>query len=294
MMYDRPYMKTSHEEQAKRTLLWIIGITVAVYVLQRLFQVSGAENFFETYFAFNSQSLSRGFIWAPVTYAFLHAPGIMHILVNMLMVFFLGRAVFAELGQKRFLQLYLATAVTGGFAWYAASFASGSTLVIGTSAAGFGLLAFFAALYPNREIQVLLFFIIPVRVKPKILAYIALGISLLGLLNELFEGSAMSGVAHSAHLGGMAAGYLFYRFVYLANPYDNSGELKLSVPKIFKKPAPKKSSAGYRYNVNVETPRDLKNEVDRILDKINSKGFGSLSAQEKKVLDEARDLLRKR
>jgi hypothetical protein len=38
----------------------------------------------------------------------------------------------------------------------------------------------------------------------------------------------------------------------------------------------------------------LRAEVDRILDKINSQGFGSLSADEKRVLDEAKDLIGRR
>jgi predicted RNA-binding protein with PUA domain len=45
------------------------------------------------------------------------------------------------------------------------------------------------------------------------------------------------------------------------------------------------------YKVNVTPPADLKTEVDRILDKINSSGFSALTDDEKRVLDEAKDLL---
>ena len=48
------------------------------------------------------------------------------------------------------------------------------------------------------------------------------------------------------------------------------------------------------YSVNVGDRGHLRAEVDRILDKINSDGFGSLSADEKRVLDEARDLISRR
>jgi len=46
--------------------------------------------------------------------------------------------------------------------------------------------------------------------------------------------------------------------------------------------------------VNLTNRDDLRAEVDRILDKINSQGFGALTADEKRVLDEARDLLSRR
>jgi hypothetical protein len=43
--------------------------------------------------------------------------------------------------------------------------------------------------------------------------------------------------------------------------------------------------------VNLTNRNDLRVEVDRILDKINSEGFGALTPEEKRLLDEARDLL---
>jgi hypothetical protein len=57
----------------------------------------------------------------------------------------------------------------------------------------------------------------------------------------------------------------------------------------------KSASTPTSYRVNLGTGRaDLKVEVDRILDKINSHGFQSLSAEEKRVLDEARAAMTRR
>ncbi|MEI7438422.1 MAG: DUF6576 domain-containing protein, partial [Thermoleophilia bacterium] len=47
------------------------------------------------------------------------------------------------------------------------------------------------------------------------------------------------------------------------------------------------------FQVNLGRKEELRVEVDRILDKINSQGFGALTAEEKRRLDEAKDLLRK-
>ncbi|MDQ8205185.1 rhomboid family intramembrane serine protease [Pelagicoccus sp. SDUM812003] len=296
MMYDRPYMTTSFDEKAKKTLFWIIGINVGVFFLQNVLNAAGAPQFMGHYFAFSYDSLAKGFIWTPLTYSFLHGVGNwLHIIGNMLGIFFIGRVILPVLGQKRFLQLYFASVLVGGLLWFALTFISGAGSVVGASAAVFGLLTFFACVYPDREIQMLLFFVLPIRVKPKVLAYVMLGISILGLLfQELFSTGGYR-VAHSAHLGGMLTGYLFFKYVYTANPYDNSGNLNLSLARFFKKPSAKKSKTTFNYKVNVSSKqRDLKREVDRILDKINSKGFGSLDAEEKKTLDEARDLLRRR
>jgi hypothetical protein len=49
-----------------------------------------------------------------------------------------------------------------------------------------------------------------------------------------------------------------------------------------------------RFQVNLTSHDDLRAEVDRILDKINSQGFGALTNEEKRLLDEARDLLSRR
>ena len=65
------------------------------------------------------------------------------------------------------------------------------------------------------------------------------------------------------------------------------------MPKWFRR-AKKTQPAAYHVNVGTATPptRDeLRAEVDRILDKINSQGFGALTDEEKRRLDEAKDLL---
>ena len=86
---------------------------------------------------------------------------------------------------------------------------------------------------------------------------------------------------------------MFYKFIYLRNPGPGKAET-FKMPDWFK-PKPKKpTTKAFPYKVNISPPRDLKKEVDRILDKINSQGFGALTDSEKKILDEAGDLLKKR
>lgn len=287
-------MTTNSEDTAKKTLNWIIGANIVVFVLQNIFDRSEGPKLISRFFAFYSDSLQSGMVWTPITYSFLHSTGSalpMHLIFNMVIVYFFGKTAIASLGQKRFLQLYFGAVLLGGLAWFAASFVSDANSVIGASAAASALLIFFACLNPDREM--LLFFVLPV--KPRYLAYFLVGIAVLGLFFQELFANEKGAVAHSAHLGGMLFGYLYYKYVFKPNPYDNSGTISLSFAGIFKRPKTKKSTAGYTYRVNVsKETRDLKGEVDSILDKINSKGFGSLTEKEKEILDEARDLLRKR
>ena len=299
MIYDRPYMSTSYDQRAKNVLLWLIGINVGIFVLQSVFEVSGLGGQLESWFAMSSGSLGSGKIWTPITYSFLHG-NLMHVLLNMLGLFFLGRAVLFDIGSNRFLQAYFSAVLIGALAWFITSFLTPanplgiSGYMLGASAGVSGLLALFACLHPNRDIQVLLFLILPIRVKPKVLAWVALGISGFGFLFSELQGGSDS-VAHSAHLGGMLAGWLYFKQIYSKNiEFGGSGGVTIKMPNWLKTKPSKKKQPNYNYKVNISQPRDLKVEVDRILDKINSKGFGALTDKEKEILDEAGDLLKRR
>ena len=106
--------------------------------------------------------------------------------------------------------------------------------------------------------------------------------------------SRTAGVAHSAHLGGMLAGWLYARYI-----HHRTGEFSLrptiELPAWMRRRKRAKTRSLPTFTVNVTPPpQDLRAEVDRILDKINSEGFGALTEEERRVLDDARDLLNKR
>lgn len=150
----------------------------------------------------------------------------------------------------------------------------------------------FACFHAEREVTFLLFFVLPVTVKPKIVAWILVGIEVLGyLFSELPGGRYDTGIAYSAHLGGMLVGWLYHRYL-----HERTGTLAFRLPAWLRRSkATTTSAAGYRYKVDVTPKRkDLRAEVDRVLDKINSQGFGALTAEEKRILDEAKELLSRR
>ena len=163
----------------------------------------------------------------------------------------------------------------------------------------------FAAINPNRSITLLLFFIVPVTIKPKWMVMFLLGFDLLGFLfYELPGGAGINNIGHSAHLGGFAAGWLFFRYVHQRGE-STSGQSAPSIelPVWLKRSKPQTGKAAYQVNVGgakkapSSSPSrhlDLTAEVDRILDKINVDGFGALTDEEKRILDRAKDSLNKR
>jgi len=107
-------------------------------------------------------------------------------------------------GQKRYVQFYTASVLAAALTQLVVSAVLGSIApTIGASGGLFGLLLAFAMIFPNRII--LLFFVIPMRAKWLVALY--------GIL-ELYQGVYVmnSGVAHFAHLGGMAGGVLTIRY----------------------------------------------------------------------------------
>ena len=304
MLYDRPYMRpqeaSSSVKQASAVTILLV-VTIGAFVLQQIINVGfpnaggGTSTFLRDWFVLSASNFKELKVWTILSYAFLHdSHSIWHILGNMLGLFFIGRMVEPLLGKQQFFVLYFSSAVIGGLAYLFSHF-NGANSVVGASAAIAGLLAFFCLRYPQQPITLLLFFIIPLTVKPKWVFWGFLGISTYCFLfselsvNQSFNG----GIAHSAHLGGFLTGVVYYRYIYSRqNSFGNLfGKTSIELPNWFKRS--KKTDSQFSYQVNRPTRNrdELQQEVDRILDKINSSGFSSLSDSEKRTLDKAKELL---
>ena len=142
--------------------------------------------------------------WQVLTYAFVHA-GPQHLLFNMFGVYMFGSDLERVWGARRYLTYYLACALSAAAAQLAVSILTGAYYpTAGASGAIFGLLLAYAMLFPTRTV-ILLFPPIPMRAPVFVAVY--------GLL-ELVLGvtGTQAGVAHFAHLGGLAGGFLMMRF----------------------------------------------------------------------------------
>ena len=272
MLSDRNYMRDDYPREGTSALVWLISSLVAMFVLQHVFLrlIPGADGLLENFFALSVANLKAWKLWTLFTYGFLHSTrNILLIFVNLVCLFFMARALEPVLGSRRYLGVFGFAVVLGGLLWTATNWRYDGE-IIGAWPGVVGLFTVFACFYPNQPMTILLFFVMPVTLKPKYVAFIWLGINLLGFTYyELFRAASPFGeVSYSAQLGGMAAGWIYYRYLHEANWSFGAGKSEIELPHWLKK-APKTPKPA-AYQVDVSRPHDLRAEVDRILDKINS------------------------
>lgn len=176
----------------------IIVITVVIHFLvEALF--AGAPNMFEMY-SWNTNYFG---VWQPLSYMFLHA-GFVHLLFNMLGLWFFGRILERVWGGPRLLVFYLLCGVGAAIIsqlidHYLLHQISGR--MVGASGAVYGILVAFAMLFPNQKIMLIF---LPVPIPAKIFVPILLLIDLTGGITgfSVFGGN----IAHFAHIGGAVMG----------------------------------------------------------------------------------------
>ena len=285
-------MRDDYQRERTSFLIWLLSAIIAGFIIQtvlgRLEMLT-----FERLTAFSVANLLRGFVWTLFTYPLLH-DNILHVLVVGLSLFFIGRELTNHVGERRMAWLALAAAVTGALAWTAINFSRGGS-VIGATPILLCYFTVFACLFPNREISFLIFFVLPVTTRPKYLLWGLLGLELFGFIfNEIPAGRFFNGIPHTAHLGGMLAGWIYYRFVHEGNWVGFRRSRELDFPAWMKKTRKPTPPTPALPSPAASAQPDIRAEVDRILDKINSQGFGSLTPEEKRKLDDAKHLLSRR
>lgn len=243
---------------------WLIKVNVAVALV--FFLLPGLRSL-ETLLALSRAGLRHGYLWQPVTYMFLHG-GFAHLLFNMFTLYFLGPETERAIGSKHFLAMYLISGVLGGLGWLWLMPLPGAECV-GASGAIFGVLAAFATLYPRRQLTLLIFFIFPVTMMAWQL------VAGLALIEFILANNDNSGVAHTAHLAGAFAGFL-----YIDQLFENAHLRRLWARlRDYIAQRPHTPRAG--------PPPPDQAEVDRILDKISAQGIQSLTKAERQTLHRA-------
>jgi membrane associated rhomboid family serine protease len=147
-------------------------------------------------------------IWQPLTYMFLHG-GLFHLLFNMLALWMFGVELERLWGTRFFTKYYFVSGIgaavtTMVLGWVPGSFGNQLyySLTIGASGAVYGILLAYALYFPNRPIYMYMIFPIPAK-------YFVMIMGAISLLSAM--GSAGGGVAHTTHLGGLVAGYLYLK-----------------------------------------------------------------------------------
>jgi membrane associated rhomboid family serine protease len=275
-LYDRDYTQEGFESRrhyAPQMGFGVGSLTPAVKWLLIangilfLVQSMGADRFLTTWFSVWPLSWKMDLqVWRLVTYQFLHGD-LLHILFNMLGLFFLGPWLEKHWGTVRFLVFYLGCGAAGGLCYIllAAINALSVGPMVGASGAILGMLAACAILFPHFVVF-LVIFPVPIRLAAIILIFIA-------VVTLLARGANAGGEA--AHLGGMTAGavYVFSR------GWAGRSFLRLR---------------GFLHKRSLSRLQDLDREVDRILQKVHYSGIHSLTRREKATLKKATETEQRR
>jgi membrane associated rhomboid family serine protease len=251
-----------------------VAVLIAEQITEKFFP---QQDFIFNYLALSRDGVSHGYAWQLLTYQFMHA-GWMHLILNCWAIFVFGRELELLLGGRRYLALMFSSGIVGGVfqVLIATVWPRFDGPVVGASACAFGLVAAFAMLFPERELTLLLFFVIPVRLRAKTLLILSAALALVGIIHP------WDNVANAAHLGGMAMG-LFYDKKIIKNP----ALLGVAEEERYLKPPPAKP---------VERAADVfeESDVDTILDKISARGINSLTTRERAILEAARKKMAQR
>ncbi|HCI57604.1 MAG TPA: rhomboid family intramembrane serine protease [Bacteroidetes bacterium] len=222
--------------------------------------------------------------WTLITYSFYHE-NFLHILFNMLWLFFMGRLFTEYLGEKKLFALYLVGGLCGSvlFIVFYNLFPLFSrevdiAVALGASASVLAITVAIATLLPDYEVGL---FLPQWRVKLK---YIAIALFVIDLLS--ITGNNAGG--NIAHIGGAIFGFIYIK--QLKNGRDLTGWLQRLIERITQKKKPS-IKVVYRKDASDESYHNKKannqEAIDKILDKISRSGYASLTYEERDILFKA-------
>ncbi len=205
-MHEDPRAPYSKPEAVTPVIQWLLIANLSVFLVQQVAGYSMIRWFalqpLEA--AYNGAPEFR--LWQLLTYAFLHdVRGFAHILFNMFALWMFGSALERLWGSAPFLRFYLFCVVGAAIVQLVFVYVTGSYhATLGASGGVLGLLMAFGMMYPNTMVM-LIFPPIPMRAKYFVIVLCVV---------ELGFGFFVSGspVAHFAHLGGMAFGFLMITY----------------------------------------------------------------------------------
>lgn len=267
----------------------LILINIAVFLFINLFMLLGflfnkpdISDIFLSFFSVPS-SLQKLFFrfWTIFTYMFTHQD-FWHLLGNMLWLYFLGSILLNVIEQKDFLILYILGGLSGALIFIIAfnifpafTVEKHFSILLGASGSVTAIVIAVATLIPNENIY--LFGI--VRIKLFVIA-------LFMLIYDFFLLKSSNAGGHFAHLGGAIYGFIFalqlkkgnniqnFAHTFWNNLFKTNRKIKIVKNNL-------KANNDYDYNLN---KNQIRQEIDRLLDKISLHGYNSLNKKEREFL----------
>ena len=215
--------------------------------------------------------------WSLFTYGFLH-DSIGHIFWNMLLLYYVSQFFLNLFSTQRFINVYFMGILLGGLVFilsYAVfpAFKNQSPQMVGASAGVMAVLIFSCTCMPTQEVRLLFF-----NVK---LMYIGIALVIVDVL-QIPTGNAGG---HLAHIGGAALGYIYAQQLQNGKDIGSGFEClwKWLVALFTAQPNMKTVHRTPRRNSKRSVQSDQE-KIDRILDKISTSGYDSLTKEEKELL----------
>jgi membrane associated rhomboid family serine protease len=263
--------------QTQRISPYVKGLiiaNVAVFVMQMLPVVGDVVTAMGSLYP--NATFLHWQLWRLASYMFLHSPDmIFHILFNMLALWWFGAELEDIWGGPKFLVFYFVCGIGAGLFSATYLLISPYVHIMGASGAVLGILTAYAIYYPTR--QVLLFFIIPMKIRTIVIGY--------AVFSVLFSLRGGDNVAHLTHLGGIIVAWAYLKLFPMAQVAFGKWLYSIELKK-------RKAAAAKEAN----RKKHFEQRIDPILDKISKTGMQSLTPAEMKILKNAsknnRDLFR--
>jgi membrane associated rhomboid family serine protease len=240
----------------------LIGVNIIIFLLKIISQ-NPATPFFNPIVDLFGLSSSTVWprIWQPFTYLFIHKD-FLHVFFNMFVLWMFGSELESIWGRKAFLRYYFTTGVSAGFVWLMLNLSNANHTLAGASGAVYGILLAFGMMFPNRTVY--LYFLFPIKVKYLVMFLVA--------TEFILSMSTTSDISHITHLSAVVIGFVYLRYFWRWK------DIRFSIRKYVRE-------FGLTIQNQKETRRTkLQQEVDQILDKINTVGYDGLSKEEKETL----------
>lgn len=259
----------------------LIYINLAVFIFVFVFNTllylfNSHDNFIIKWFALPA-SFSDFIMkpWSIISYGFLHA-NFLHILVNLIALYFIGHLFIQFFTTKQLLNFYLLGTVIGGILFllaynYLPALKGQNTPLVGASAGISAIFIGIATYMPNYELKI------------RLIGFVKLWVlGAIWVVLDIIQIPAGNAGGHIAHLGGALFGFLYIK------SFNNSNiDIFKSLKSFFKKKK-KTNMKTVHKSTNFSRKQAPKNEnqekIDRILDKISKSGYDALSKDEKDFL----------
>jgi len=270
-----------------------LGLFLAVQIVRIALILSNARELIPGFISYLAVPANLDVLakrpWTLISYMFLHVDFI-HILFNLLWLYWFGTVFIQELGLKKLLSTYLLGGLAGGILYVifynlfnVFEGVRYESIALGASASVMAVVVASATYQPDRRMHLIL--IGPVKI-----VYIAL---VMFVLTSLVDFGVNTG-GKIAHIGGAITGFVIAYYYRRGKDITSGFDRMMDNMATWFKPGKERLKVTYKRSSEQKRPADdleykkqkagEQKEIDKILDKISKAGYDSLSSREKEML----------